>query len=140
MLNIHTTCININNKGILLMGASGSGKSDLALRMIKHAGAILVSDDRTDIEIKNGKVYGKTPHTIAGLLEVRGIGIQKVPHVEEVEIKLVVELKKTYQEIARLPQAEFYDFEGVKLPLLKLYPFEASAPDKIVIKLDSMVD
>ncbi len=140
MLNIHTTCISINSKGVLLMGASGSGKSDLALRLIKHAGAILVSDDRTDIEIKGGKVYGRTPHTIAGLLEVRGIGIQKVSYVEEVEIKLVVELKKTYQEISRLPQKEFYNFEGTKLPMIKLYPFEASAPDKIVIKLDSMVD
>ena len=71
---------------------------------------------------------------------MRGIGIQKVSYVEEVEIKLVVELKKTYQEISRLPQKEFYNFEGTKLPMIKLYPFEASAPDKIVIKLDSMVD
>lgn len=140
MLNIHTTCVSIKNRGILLLGAPASGKSDLALRLILHHQAILVSDDRTDIEIKSNKAYANTPQKIAGMIEVRGVGIQKMPYISGIEIKLAVELVKTYKEIERLPQEEFYEIEGIKIPLIKIYPFEASAPDKIVIKLDSMVD
>ena len=140
MLNIHTTCVSIKNHGILLLGAPASGKSDLALRLILHKQAILVSDDRTDIEIKSNKAYANTPQKIAGMIEVRGVGIQKMPYISGIEIKLAVELVKTYKEIERLPQEEFYEIEGIKIPLIKIYPFEASAPDKIVIKLDSMVD
>ena len=74
-LNIHATCISLKNKGILLLGPSGSGKSDLALRAIMQKNAKLVADDRVDISLKNNNIYASCPAAIQGLLEVRGIGI-----------------------------------------------------------------
>lgn len=140
MLNIHTTCISIKGKGVLIFGAPGSGKSDLALRLIRHYGAELVSDDRTNIEVEENKIIAHTPPKIAGLLEVRGIGIQKIAHTEQAEIKLTVELVKDFNEIERLPEEKSYEIGGIKIPCIKLYPFEVSATDKIVIKLESLVE
>lgn len=140
MMNIHTTCVAIKGQGVLLFGPPGSGKSDLALRLIMHKMAVLVADDRTDIVIKDNQIIASCPSSIKGLLEVRGVGIQKFPHLPSVEVKLVVELVKDYHNIDRLPEKKYYDIGGVKLPLLKLYPFENSATDKLVIKLDSTLD
>ncbi len=140
MLNIHTTCINLNGKGVLILGAPGSGKSDLALRLIRHCGAKLVSDDRTDIQISENKIIAHTPSKIAGLLEVRGIGIQKMPYLETTEVNLAIELVKDFKDVPRLPDKMFYEIGGIKIPCIKLYPFEVSATDKIVIKLDSIVE
>ena len=140
MLNIHTTCVNLNGKGVLILGAPGSGKSDLALRLIRHCGAKLVSDDRTDIQISENKIIAHTPSKIAGLLEVRGIGIQKMPYLETTEVNLAIELVKDFKDVPRLPDEMIYEIGGIKIPCIKLYPFEVSATDKIVIKLDSIVE
>lgn len=140
MMNIHTTCIAVNGQGVLLFGAPGSGKSDLALRLIMHNAAVLVADDRTDIEVREGHVIASSPKSISGMLEVRGVGICKFPHQPFCEVKLAVELVKSWSAVERLPAAQTYDIGGVKIPLLRLFPFEASAPDKIVIKLDSALD
>lgn len=67
MENIHATCIALNNRGILLTGASGSGKSDLALRMILEKGAVLIADDRTDIRRGANRPVASCPETIKGL-------------------------------------------------------------------------
>ncbi len=140
MMNIHTTCISLNGRGVLLMGAPGAGKSDLALRLIRHCGAVLVADDRTDIEISNQRAFASCPKSIAGKLEVRGVGICNFPHAKRVKVSLVVELVKTPSEVERLPENKFYDLGGCPIPLLKLYPFETSAIDKIVIKTESLLD
>ena len=72
MLNIHTTCVSIKNHGILLLGAPASGKSDLALRLILHHQALLVSDDRTDIEIKSNKGYNEPVSVFCNCRKNRG--------------------------------------------------------------------
>jgi len=85
MDNIHASLVSLQNKGILLLGKSGIGKSDLALRLIKGQGAVLVADDRTDIYVEQNVVKGSCPDNIKGLLEVRGVGIikmQTIPHVQ----------------------------------------------------------
>ena len=140
MLNIHTTCISLKGRGILLMGPPGAGKSDLALRLIRHCGAILVADDRTDIEITENGAFASCPKSIAGKLEVRGVGICNFPYEAKAKVSLVIELVKTPQSVARLPSAEFYNLGGCLIPLLKLYPFESSIIDKIVIKAESLLD
>ena len=140
MMNIHTTCISLNGRGILLMGAPGAGKSDLALRLIRHCGAVLVADDRTDIEFAEDGIWASCPKSISGKLEVRGVGICNFPFASKAKVALVVELAKAPSEVERLPEADFYDLGGHQLPLLKLYPFEASAIDKIVIKAESLLD
>ena len=140
MINIHATTISYKNKGIMIVGESGSGKSDLALRMIEQKKAKLVADDRTEIEIKNGKIYAKCPDNIKNMIEVRGVGILPIKAKKRAVISLVVELVDDLAKIERMPQKEKFFFADASVEKLKLYPFEVSAPDKIVIKLKSLLD
>lgn len=138
--NIYATCVSIKKAGILLLGKSGSGKSDLALRLIENKEAVLVADDRTDIYLKEGIIYAYAPQNLKGLLEVRGVGIVKVPYIEDIAVKMAVELVDSAEKVERMPEAEFFEFKGCRLPLIKLYAFEVSAADKIVIKLKAVLD
>ena len=138
--NVHANCVAINRNGILILGKSGSGKSDLALRLIENKNAVLVSDDRTDIWVENKKVFAKSPDTIKGLLEVRGVGIVKLQHLDSVEIALVVNIVENPSEVERMPEKKFYAINGIDIPLLDLYPFEVSATDKVVIKLKAPLE
>ncbi|MBS0471196.1 MAG: aldolase [Proteobacteria bacterium] len=118
--------------GILLFGKSGSGKSDLALRLIA-LGAELVSDDRTDLRVARGRLVATAPKSIAGLIEVRGVGIARMAHSARATIALAVELDRKPQ---RLPEAARYRplpalAEGPRL--IALDAFEASAPLKVLI-------
>ena len=143
-INIHATCIRLGKAGvafgappscgILLIGKSGSGKSDLALRLIA-AGAQLVADDRTDLFVRQGVLYATSPARIAGLLEVRGAGILALPHVKQAKVTLVAELDKAPQ---RLPEHRSFRVpaalrlpSGAAPPVISLRPFEASAPAKL---------
>ena len=136
MENIYATCLELNHKGILLIGPSGSGKSDLALRLIKEKQATLIADDRTDIELVSGEVIASCPQPIQGLLEVRGIGIVKMPHKEKSKISLVVELTNNLEQIERLPQAETTTLLGVEVKKIRLYPFELSVVHKVALACD----
>jgi hypothetical protein len=103
-INIHASCIALGTQGVLLLGPSGAGKSDLALRLI-DGGAKLVADDRTLLFAKGGALHAKAPTSIRGLLEIRGIGIVKLPVRASVRIALVVRLGR---EGARLPAPQLY--------------------------------
>ena len=138
MINIHASCISFNNKGILLLGKSGAGKSDLALRLIEQINAILVADDRINLEVKYNEITGYCPDNIKGLLEVRGVGIIRKEYQPEIKIKLVVELTHNMNEIARMPEKEYWEFEQVKIRKIKLYPFENSAVYKIKAACDEI--
>jgi serine kinase of HPr protein (carbohydrate metabolism regulator) len=102
--NIHASCVALGAQGVLLLGPSGAGKSDLALRLIDD-GAKLVADDRTLLFTKNGALHAKAPASIKGLLEIRGVGIVKLPVRTNVRIALVVRLGR---EGARLPAQRLY--------------------------------
>ena len=67
---LHATCVAINDQGVLLVGPSGVGKSDLALRLI-DGGAELVSDDQTKVCLEKGKLLASPPDKLAGMLEIR---------------------------------------------------------------------
>lgn len=136
--NIHASCIALNRRGIMLIGSSGSGKSDLCLRLIADKGAVLVTDDRTDISAENGRLYASAPSAIKGLLEVRGVGILRFPVLEKAEISLVVSLTANREDVERLPAQEYWEFSGLRLPLLRLCAFEASAPLKIIAALNNL--
>ena len=131
--NIHGTAVVLKSKGILILGASGAGKSDVALRLILNHQAKLIADDRVDIDIISGKVQASAPKNIKGLLEVRGVGIISVESMDEAPIEMVVEL--TSEKNERMPEKDFYDFECVKLPLIKLCASEISVPEKILAAL-----
>lgn len=126
---IHASCVSINNKAILLIGDSGSGKSDIALRLI-DGGAQLVADDYIEITSKENMLTVAPPKKLEGLIEARGVGILTLPFIRDIELKLVIKLVAR-DEVERLPEPQFFDCLGYKLPLLCLHAFDASTPAKI---------
>lgn len=129
MIRLHGTAIAVARDGVLLRGPSGSGKSDLALRLIDD-GAKLISDDQTELRCVDGTVAMTAPATIAGRMEVRGVGIVRVPWQASAPLRLVVDLSPA-AAIERLPEPAFCRFFDRAVPLLALAPFEASAPAKL---------
>jgi hypothetical protein len=99
-VNIHASCVAIGRLGVLLLGASGAGKSDLALQLI-DGGARLVADDRTILTVKNGVLRASAPAAIRGLMEIRGLGIIKLSVRAGAPVALVAELGA---QGARLPE------------------------------------
>jgi len=139
MINIHATLISLNGKGILFIGKSGSGKSDLALRMIMAHNAELVADDRVNLEVLGGNLYGSAPSEIRGKLEIRNVGIACFEVLEQEKIVLCVELTDKRNELERLPEAETIDFLGVSITKIKLYPFDCSTIYKIIAKISGII-
>ncbi|HEY1125088.1 MAG TPA: HPr kinase/phosphatase C-terminal domain-containing protein [Sphingobium sp.] len=129
---IHATCVAIGGNGLLLMGTSGSGKSDLALRLIDR-GAVLVSDDYTALTVVHGQLHASPPTNIAGLLEIRHIGIVNLPYVIDIPIALAIALDEKPE---RMPdQPAMIDLLGLSLPCMALAGPEASAPIKAELAL-----
>ena len=130
---VHGTCVALGPLGVLIRGPSGSGKSDLALRLIED-GAALVADDQVALQMHDGHLIASAPATIAGLIEVRGIGIVSLARVESAPLSLVVNLVGR-ADVPRLPDASRMELGGASLPAIALYPFEASAPAKVRLAL-----
>src|SRR5258708_17934421 len=133
MICVHGTCIAIEGQGVLLRGPPGSGKSDLALRLI-DGGAHLVADDQTELRGRGGAVVASAPSSIAGRIEVRGVGILPCPSIAAAPLRLVVDLVPA-AAVERLPEAHSCSYLDCSIALLALDPFEASAPAKIRIAL-----
>jgi serine kinase of HPr protein (carbohydrate metabolism regulator) len=116
-------------RGVLILGASGAGKSDLALRAI-DAGFRLVADDRVTVWASGGALFGRAPDSICGLIEARGHGVVAEPAIGFAEIVLAAECVRR-GEIERLPEPNRLETAGTELPLIRIDPFEASAPAKL---------
>lgn len=131
--NLHATCVARDGRAVLLLGPSGSGKSDLALRLLDH-GFSLVSDDRTLLRLSGERLMASAPETIRGKIEVRGLGILTLPFVDDVPVALAVELGG---EIERFPMDERERvFLDIAVPLIGIDPATASAAAKVAIALD----
>ncbi len=143
---VHGTCVALGPHGALLRGGSGSGKSDLALRFLALAPEHdleprLVADDQVWLEARgDGSLFASAPETIAGKIEVRGLGILELPHREKARLSLVADLVPA-EEVPRMPPdpCERITLAGVALPVVKLAPFELSAPLKLKLALLSAV-
>jgi HPr kinase/phosphorylase len=123
---VHGSCVSRDGDGVLLIGPSGSGKSDLALRLLGR-GFALVADDRVDIE--DG--VATAPAALAGLLEVRGLGVVRLPYAATARLALVAELGVVAE---RLPAPCRH--AGLGLPLIRLDAAAASAPERVTLALD----
>lgn len=133
MALVHATSVALDGAGLLLLGPSGSGKSDLALRLIDR-GAILIADDQVDIFLAEGRPFAQSPPAIRGLIEARGIGLLRLPYLASAPLVLAVRLGPG-QKPERMPEPALWQGAGVSLPQIDLDPFEASAPAKLRLAL-----
>jgi serine kinase of HPr protein (carbohydrate metabolism regulator) len=133
--NLHASCVASGGRAVLIAGPSGSGKSDLALRLLDR-GFTLVSDDRTIVRKDGDKLVASAPPTIKGKLEIRGIGIVDIESINDIPVALVVDLTTDFQ---RLPDdGRERLILGVGIPLVNLDAMTASAPSKVAIALDRL--
>jgi len=128
-MQIHGSCASRSGDGVLLIGPPGAGKSDLLLRLLAR-GFDLVADDR--VEVADG--VARPVPALAGLLEVRGLGIVRLPHVASTRLALVAELG---EPDARLPEQARH--VALDLPLTRLDPRVPSAPERIALALDCVL-
>lgn len=139
-MNIHASLIDVNGKGVLIRGKSGSGKSDLALRFIYEGKAKLVADDRVDVWVEDGVVKGKAPKELYGMLEIRGVGISVFDDIiKETTIDLVIDLVDSLDRVERMPEKEILDILGVKIPKIDMFAFECSTIYKIIQKISGKI-
>lgn len=143
---IHGTCLALDGEGVLLLGDPGSGKSDLALRLIDQAGcglsgrlrtSQLVADDQVLIRRQGHALIASAPPALAGILEIRGLGLARLPALAETVLRLAVRLTPA-SGIERMPGLARSRMEilGAGLALVLLDPNTASAPARLRAALD----
>jgi serine kinase of HPr protein (carbohydrate metabolism regulator) len=132
---VHASTVASDGRAVLITGPSGSGKSDLALRLLDR-GFTLVSDDQTIVKRNEDRLLASAPPNIAGKLEIRGIGIVEMERTDNVPVALIVELTGDLQ---RLPDDNNErPILGVSLPIVTIDAMTASAPSKVALALDRM--
>ncbi|HEX6442226.1 MAG TPA: serine/threonine protein kinase [Stellaceae bacterium] len=139
-LLVHATAVAIDTaaglRAVLLRGPSGAGKSDLGLRLI-DAGARLIADDQSEVSRREDLLIVRSPAAIAGMIEVRGIGIVRVEPLAEAPLVLIVDLAPP-ESIERLPNRAIERVLGVDVPRLAVAPFEASAAAKVALAVRAL--
>ena len=129
MENVHASSVELDGLGILIKGKSGSGKSQLALKLIM-LGANLIADDQTSVFMENDQVFLQAPVSLPPGLEIRGVGMVNAPSSKKARLKVVVDLDNS--ESKRLPYAKrsinilgysfpFYFFRDIKEPANSIY-------------------
>lgn len=133
---LHASCVAIGDHAVLIEGRSGAGKSDLALRLIDR-GAVLVSDDYTVLVRSGSKLLATPPATIAGKMEVRGLGIVEMPHVDRRPVALLIDL---IDEVERMPlDPQKRRIAGIDVPVIALNGLHASGPIKVEMVLKRLL-
>ena len=133
MNQFYATAVTYCGFGVLIRGPSGSGKSDLALRLIDD-GAGLVADDQVVIKAVGQELYLSPPDSLSGLIEVRGVGVIKIEYVRDIRLCLIVELDPR-NEIQRIPKIKEELIKKISVPVINMYAFESSVLAKIKIIL-----
>jgi len=125
---LHASCVAIGGRAVLIEGLSGSGKSDLTLRLIDR-GATLVSDDYVFIRRDGSRLLASAPPLLAGKIEIRGLGIVEVPHMDDVPVALIISVG---EPVERLPEDDrTQNLIGIQMPHVALAALEQSAPIKV---------
>lgn len=131
-LNMHATAVAIAGAGLMICGTSGSGKSDLALRLIDR-GATLISDDYVDIARTSKNLLLSPPANLAGKLEVRSLGIIERDHVSAIPLKLIIKLNNNPDRFPMDKQTMI--LLGITIPFCTLDAMENSATIKAELAL-----
>lgn len=134
---LHGTAVALDGAAVLLRGGSGAGKSDLALRLLAE-GWQMIADDRVLLSVTGAELRATAPATLAGLLEVRGIGVVRLDDAQRLEaapLRLVVDLVPSREEVPRMPEPEFFRHAGIGTPRVRLYPFDAAATARLTMAL-----
>lgn len=132
----HASCVAVHGAGIMISGPSGSGKSDLALRLIDR-GATLISDDYVELNQSEDQILLNAPAKIAGKIEVRSLGIFDCDHISNIPLTLQVLLKS---EVERFPlDSQTETILTMTIPTITLNPLEASAPIKVEMALNRVL-
>ena len=134
MTLLHATTISVNNHALLILGESSVGKSGLALQLLDR-GALLVSDDQTEISSDGEYLLASPPESIAGLMEVRGVGIVPFPHKSKVPVAAAITLVDQADE-PRLPEPETIDVCGAAVPHLQLDAGSHILPEKVLLVME----
>ncbi|MDX2028118.1 MAG: serine/threonine protein kinase [Alphaproteobacteria bacterium] len=127
---IHASCVAIGGQGVLIAGPSGAGKSDIALRLI-DGGAQMVTDDQTELRLEKDSLLALPPPAIAGLMEIRHLGLVKMPFTPQARVKLYVELTPLDEKLERLPEVDLCYLLDHPVRRIRLPGFAASTPAKI---------
>lgn len=136
---VHGTCVLIGPRAVLLRGPSGSGKSDLAFRLIRGEGpsAMLVADDQVGLDVEEARLVASPPAALAGLLELRGLGLMPLPFAPRAEVVLVVDLVAR-EAVPRLPEPRFVTIESIDVPLIALHAFDLTAADRVRLAVETI--
>lgn len=124
---VHGSAVLVTGGGVLLLGASGSGKSSLAAHLIENFGARLIADDRVALSEKKGVLRADAPPPLAGKLELRGLGVVRLPFVENAVLSLSINLVAR-QNVPRIAEETFFHHQGCRLPQLDLHAFDLATP------------
>ena len=111
----HGSCVDFAGRGVLILGASGSGKSSLALACIS-IGAILVGDDYIDLSVDQGAIIARHPPNISGLIEIAKVGVLKCAHIESTKLALAIDVSQA--EVERLPPQRHIALQDCEIPLI----------------------
>ena len=134
---IHASCVLWQNKGILLVGDSGCGKSTGTLALIEK-GATLIADNYCEINVQNDKVIATCPPTITGKIEVRGVGIVSVKSIPECAVDVVIDCKSDFKSVPRMPDNKKWTILEKQIPLYALCPFDKIFETKVSLILASL--
>lgn len=137
MTVVHASAVLLGQKAVLLTGESGNGKSTIALQLIKAHEATLIGDDRVYLA-KHGAVLMARPHdNLLGLLEMRGLGLLRLPYCQKAAVALAVELTSK-AHVPRLATNAIYQYDGLSIPLLRLDGHDPNTPLKITLALTAL--
>lgn len=133
---LHASCVARGFDAVLLLGPSGSGKSDLVLRLLEGAWR-LVADDQVALDVVDGVMLARPPEALAGRLEVRGLGLfEGLPVAAPSAVRLAVQLTER-EDVPRLPTPDRFACGQATVPRIALHAFDAATPARIALALDA---
>jgi serine kinase of HPr protein (carbohydrate metabolism regulator) len=141
-LYVHGTCIALGTRAVLLRGPSGAGKSDLAFRLVREDASgetRLVADDQVGLRENSSRLIASAPAALAGLVELRGLGLVPLPSVAEAPLALIADLVARVS-VPRIAEARYETILGVSLPVVSLHAFDGTATAKLRLALETLPD